>query len=85
MLGCFDDSSSNIFTYCLTFLGIGTTMAAKDKMAYVRAKRRGQKLYYYLVESRREGKRVRQRIICYLGTKPPAKEELENILKEVKR
>jgi hypothetical protein len=54
-------------------------------MAYVRAKRRGDKMYYYLVESKREGKRVRQQIIRYLGTKPPTKEQLENILKEVGR
>jgi hypothetical protein len=51
----------------------------------VREKRRGQKVYYYLVESKREGNKVRQRIIHYLGTKPPTKEELENILKEVNR
>jgi len=30
-------------------------------MAYVRTKRRGQRLYYYLVESKREGGKVRQR------------------------
>jgi hypothetical protein len=54
-------------------------------MAYVRTKRRGQRLYYYLVESKREGDKVRQRVIRYLGTKPPTKEELENILKEVKQ
>jgi len=58
---------------------------AGRKMAYVRTKRRGQKLYYYLVESKREGDKVRQRIICYLGTKPPTEEELKNILKEVKQ
>jgi hypothetical protein len=54
-------------------------------MPYVRAKSRGQRVYYYLVESKRQRDKVRQRIIRYLGTKPPTKEELENILKEVKR
>ncbi|MBA7468915.1 hypothetical protein ES707_04171 [subsurface metagenome] len=54
-------------------------------MPYVRVKRRGQKVYYYLVESKREGTKVRQRIIRYLGTKPPTEKELENILKEVNR
>ena len=58
---------------------------AGRKMAYVRTKRRGQKLYYYLVESKREGDKVRQRIIRYLGTKPPTEEELKNILREVKQ
>ena len=54
-------------------------------MPYVRAKHRGQKAYYYLVESKREGNKVRQRITRYLGTKPPTEEELENMLKEVNR
>ncbi len=53
-------------------------------MSYVRAKRRGNRTYYYLVESKREGKKVKQRIICYLGTEMPTKEKLETILKEVK-
>jgi len=54
-------------------------------MAYVRVKRRGSKSYYYLVESEREGKRVTQRVLRYLGTEPPTKEVLETILKEVKK
>ena len=37
-------------------------------MAFVRAKRRGDKTYYYLVEGVREGDRVRQRVAQYLGT-----------------
>ena len=60
-------------------------MLVEGKMPYVRVKRRGQKVYYYLVESKREGTKVRQRIIRYLGTKPPTEKELENILKEVNR
>jgi len=60
-------------------------MLVECKMPYVRSKRRGQKVYYYLVESKREGNKVRQQIIRYLGTKPPTEEELENILKEVNR
>ena len=60
-------------------------MVVEGKMPYVRAKHRGQKVYYYLVESKREGKKVRQRIIRYIGTKPPTEEEVENMLKEVNR
>ena len=37
------------------------------------------------MESKREGNKVRQRIIRYLGAKPPTEEELKNILKEVNR
>jgi len=37
-------------------------------MAYIRAKKRGDKTYYYLVEGKREGKKVRQKVIKYLGT-----------------
>ena len=69
----------------LTFHFVGTTIVSEAKMAYVRAKHRGQRVYYYLVESKREGNKIRQRIIRYLGTKPPTEEELENILKEVNR
>ena len=60
-------------------------MLVEGKMPFVRAKHRGQKVYYYLVESKREGKKVRQRIMRYIGTKPPTEEELENMLKEVNR
>ena len=52
-------------------------------MSFVRVKHRGQKSYYYLVESKREGSKVRQRIIRYLGIKPPTEDELKNVLKEV--
>lgn len=37
-------------------------------MAYIRAKKRGDKTYYYLVEGRREGKKVKQKVLQYLGT-----------------
>lgn len=52
-------------------------------MPYVRVKRRGDSNYYYLVESKREGKKVRQHILRYLGTKRPAKEQQEAIIREV--
>jgi hypothetical protein len=40
-------------------------------MAFVRAQKRGNRVYYYLVETHREGKKVRQKVLKYLGTKPP--------------
>ena len=48
-------------------------------MAFVRVKRRGNREYYYLVEGKREGKKVRQKVIKYLGTEPPTKEQIEII------
>ena len=48
-------------------------------MAFVRTKRQGDRIYYYLVENRREGKKVRQKVIKYLGTEPPTKEQIETI------
>lgn len=36
-------------------------------MAFVRAKRQGDRSYYQLVENRREGGRVRQRVLAHLG------------------
>ena len=39
-------------------------------MAFIRAKKRGDKTYYYLVENKREGKKVNQKVLKYLGTSP---------------
>ena len=39
-------------------------------MAYVRAKKRGDTTYYYLVEGRRENGKVKQKVLKYLGTNP---------------
>jgi hypothetical protein len=63
---------------------IGTTMSVEDMVAYVRVKRRGDKNYYYLVESKREGRKVTQHIIAYLGTKPPSEEEIGPILRRIR-
>ncbi len=40
-------------------------------MAFIRERRRGNRTYYYLVENRREGKKVRQKVLQYVGTQPP--------------
>lgn len=49
-------------------------------MAFVRTKLKGGRIYYYLVESKRDGKKVRQKVVKYLGTEPPTKEQIENIV-----
>ncbi len=46
-------------------------------MAFVRTKRQGDRIYYYLVENKRDGKKVKQKVIKYLGTEPPTKEQIE--------
>ncbi len=52
---------------------------------YVRVdKLKGGKVRYYLVESHREGKRVIQKRLKYLGSKPPTPEELERLNEEFK-
>ena len=51
-------------------------------MAFVRTKRQGNRVYYYLVENRREGKKVRQKVIKYLGTEAPTKEQIETMRRE---
>jgi len=50
-------------------------------MAFIRAKRKGNRTYYYLVENRREGKRVRQKVLKYLGNSIP--EDIESIKREL--
>jgi len=51
-------------------------------VAFVRTKRKGNRIYYYLVESKRDGKKVRQKVIKYLGTEPPTKEQIEAMRRE---
>jgi len=51
-------------------------------MAFVRKKRFGNREYYYLVEGKREGKKVRQKVIKYLGITPPTKEQIEIMRRE---
>jgi len=62
---------------------LGTTIEVE--VAFVRVKRQGNRSYYYLVESRREGPKVRQKVIKYLGATPPTKEELEAMLWNMRR
>ena len=42
-------------------------------MAFVRIKKTGKRHYYYIVESRRSGAIVQQRILEYLGRDPEPK------------
>jgi len=51
-------------------------------MAFIRVKRRGNREYYYLVEGKRDGNKVRQKVIKYLGTELPTKEQIETMRKE---
>ena len=51
-------------------------------MTYVRTKTIKGQTYYYLVESHREGDKVRQRVIKYLGKEKPSPEELERLIRE---
>ncbi len=58
----------------LTRRHLATTIGAdhyRRQMGFIRERRRGNRTYYYLVENRREGKKVRQKVLKYLGTKAP--------------
>ena len=44
---------------------------------YIRANKSGNRTYYYIVESVREGDKVKQKVILYLG-------KAETVLKNVK-
>ena len=55
----------------------------KSKM-FIRAKKQGNQTYYYLVKNKREGKRVIQKVIKYLGKEKPSPEALQRIISEVK-
>jgi hypothetical protein len=51
-------------------------------MAFIRSKRKGNRIYYYLVESKREGNKVRQKVIKYLGTEMPTREQIQAMRRE---
>lgn len=53
-------------------------------MAFVRKQKRGNRSYYYLVESKRNGVKVKQVNLQYLGTQEPVKEKIELIIKKIK-
>ncbi len=49
-------------------------------MPFIRVQKRGERRYYYLVKTQREGKRVRQKVLQYLGTSKPSKNDLNEII-----
>ena len=53
-------------------------------MSFIRTKNIGGNEYFYLVENKREGEKVKQTVLKYLGTTKPDKKELELIIKKEK-
>jgi len=53
-------------------------------MAYIRVQKRGKRRYYYLVKSEREGNKVRQKFLKYLGTRKPSKKDLDSIMNGIR-
>ncbi len=51
---------------------------------YIRADKRKNKTYYWLVESHREGKKVVQRRLKSIGTEPPTGKRLEEIQRVIR-
>lgn len=51
---------------------------------FIRVKKFDKREYYYLVEGYREGGKVKQRVIKYLGKEKPTPGELEEIIKGIK-
>ncbi len=39
-----------------------------DLMMFIRTKKKDRRIYYYIVKSVREGDKVQQKVLCYLGT-----------------
>ena len=52
---------------------------------FVRKKIIYGKTYYYLVENYREGNKVKQRVLKYIGDRKPTPDELEKMIKGVKK
>jgi hypothetical protein len=53
-------------------------------MAFVRTLKRGKRIYYYLVEGIREGAKVRQKHLRYMGTVKPSPEAVQKALGEIR-
>lgn len=53
-------------------------------MVYIRSKKIKGNLYYYLVKSIREGDRVKQITLDYLGTEKPSSSEFIRLKKRYK-
>jgi hypothetical protein len=51
-------------------------------VAYLRTKKIKGNIYYYLVQSVREGKKVRQIVLAYLGAERPNGEEVRKLKKK---
>ncbi len=51
-------------------------------MSFVRKKEYDGRVYYFLVKSIRDGNKVRQKVIKYLGKNKPSKEEIKKLLAE---
>ena len=55
-------------------------------MPFIRAKKnKNGRTYYYLVENHREGKKVRQKVLKYLGTTKPSDQEIARLIVEIKK
>jgi len=54
-------------------------------MTYVRSKNIKGRIYYYLVKSVRDGDKVRQINLAYLGAEKPTEEEIRKIKKRHKK
>jgi len=54
-------------------------------MAFVRAKKQGERVYHYLVTSERIGHRVRQKTVAYLGRYPSLDAALSGLASEIER
>ena len=52
---------------------------------FVRAKKQGKYTYYWLAENRKVGGKVRQKVIKYLGKNKPTPEQLEEIIRGLKK
>ena len=63
---------------------MGEVSTTINSMSYIRKKIVKGKEYWYLCKSVREGSKVRQEIIKYIGTQKPSPQEVENLKKGVK-
>jgi len=52
-------------------------------MMFIRAKKKDERIYYYIVEAIRKKDKVQQKVLCYLGTAESLLKKMKSLKKKI--
>jgi hypothetical protein len=55
----------------------------RDLMMFIRAKKKDERIYYYIVEAIRKKDKVQQKVLCYLGTAESLLKKMKSLKKKI--